>query len=111
MQQNFSDAAGFESLGVRALGFLLNRPADFALLLASTGLTCEDFVRTPCGRDQLTAALEFLLANEAILLRFARTTGWSPEAVYEAWRVSRPSWAHRSAPGNEERPWRSISYL
>ena len=111
MQQNFPDAAGSESLGLRALGFLLNRPADFALLLASTGLTCEDFVRTPCGQDQLIAALEFLVMNETVLLRFARATGWSPEAVYEAWRImSRPSWAQRSVPRNEERPWRAISY-
>ena len=111
MQRDFSDiAAKSENLGIRVVGFLLSQPADFALLLASTGLTYEDFKRTPYGQDQLLAALEFLVTNETMLLRFARATGWSPEAVYEAWRVvSKPSWAHQIRPGMEIRPWRAIS--
>lgn len=111
MQKDFSDAiAKSENLGIRVVGFLLNQPADFALLLASTGLTYEDFKRMPYGQDQLMAALEFLVTNETMLLRFARATGRPPEAVYEAWRVvSRPAWVHQIPPGKETRPWRAIS--
>ena len=98
-----------ESLGIRALGFLLSQPAEFALFLAHTGLNRGDFGCVPYREGQLSAALEFLMANEAILLRFVRRTGRPPETIYEAWRaIGKASWVKRAPPGGE-RSWPAIS--
>lgn len=88
MQQERPDTVTHsESVGIRALGFLCSRPMDFARFLATTGLEPEDLTHAPYGHDQLAAALEFLVTNEATLQGFARLTNRSPETIYDAWRI------------------------
>jgi len=108
MQQQFSDRAdNSETLGIRALGFLIKRPADFAHFLATSGLTQAELMHAPYNRDQLSSALEFLLVHEGILSQFSLMTGRSVEAVYEAWRsLARGSWPHRAPPAVSVRSWR-----
>jgi len=92
MQPDFADAAvNSETLGIRAVGFLLSRPPDLAHFLDAMGYAREDLERFPSSRRQLVAALEYLLIHEGLLLQFTLATGKPLEAVYEAWRaIARP---------------------
>ena len=88
MPHDFPDAAiNSESLGIRALGFLLSRPTDLADFLDAMGMVREDLECSPCGQHQLTAALEYILIHEGLLLQFTLATGRPLEAVYDAWRA------------------------
>ncbi len=87
-----------EALALRALGFIGARPSAREDFLSSFGLTTADLARRPVRPEHLAAALDFLIANEAMLLAFAETLSLAPDAAYEARRL------FRRASGTPARP-------
>ena len=75
-----------EAVAVRALGFVSNDQRELKRFLARTGLSPADLRLRPLPRPHLAAILDFLIANESALLKFARTVDLPPEAAYEARR-------------------------
>ena len=76
-----------EALALRAFGFVQSRRRERERFLAGTGLSEADLGRRPVHREHLAAILDFLIADEAALLDFARTIDLPPEAAYEARRL------------------------
>ena len=76
-----------ESLAVSALGFLAAEPERLAGFLSLSGLG-PDTVRQ-AARDPafLPAVLDYLMANEPVLLAFAAEHGLDPKAVAAARKV------------------------
>ena len=91
-------AQSSEALALRAMGFIRARPAAREDFLSSFGLTTADLDRRPVRPEHLAAALDFLIANEAMLLAFAETLSLAPDAAYEARRL------FRRASGTTARP-------
>ena len=87
-----------EALALRALGFIGARPSEREDFLSSFGLTTADLARRPVRPEHLAAALDFLIANEGMLLAFAETLDLAPDAAYEARRL------FRRASGTPARP-------
>jgi hypothetical protein len=108
-QERHDNVTYFESVGIRALGFLSSRPMDFARFLATTGRAPEDFTRAPYGHDQLAAALEFLVTNEATLQGFTQLTSRSPETIYDARRIMCQAATLGDVPtASGGKPWRAM---
>jgi hypothetical protein len=76
-----------EAVAIRAIGFLKSRRSERTRFLAGTGLTETDLGRRPVQPEHLAAIFDYLIANEAALLDFARATDLPPEAAYEARRL------------------------
>src|SRR5712692_10507648 len=76
-----------EAVALRAFGFVQSRRIERERFLARTGFSEAELGRRPIQLEHLTAILDFLIANEAALLDFARTADLPPEAAYEARRL------------------------
>jgi len=73
-----------EILALEALAWLAGRPDDIGRFLAISGLGAAD-LRQAVGRpDLMGAVLDFLLANEALLVDFCRDASTSAQAVHMA---------------------------
>jgi hypothetical protein len=67
------DAA--ETLAISALAFLAQDRARLARFLSVTGLSPERLMQEAATPATLTAVLEYLLADESLLLTFAASAG------------------------------------
>jgi len=75
------------AVALRALGFLSENQTYLERFAATTGIAIADLRRQPVSRACLAEVLEFVIANELVLIRFSRTADLPLEAAYEARRV------------------------
>jgi hypothetical protein len=73
-----------EILALEALAWLAGRPDDIGRFLALSGLEAADLRRAAGDRDLLGSLLDFLLANEPVLLDFCQDASTLPKAVHMA---------------------------
>jgi hypothetical protein len=76
-----------EILGLEALGWLAGEPDGLERFLRASGADEADLRRFAGERHQLAAILEFLLANEDLLLRFCESGSKRPMDVHAAHRL------------------------
>ena len=76
-----------ESLAVSALGFLAAEPERLAGLLSLSGLGPETVRQAARDAAFLPAVLDYLMANEPVLLAFAAEHGLDPAAIVAARKV------------------------
>ncbi|MEP6831643.1 MAG: DUF3572 family protein [Rhizomicrobium sp.] len=73
-----------EILALEALAWLAGQPDGIARFLTVSGLEAADLRRAVGDRDLLGSLLDFLLANEPLLLEFCQNASMSPPAVHKA---------------------------
>jgi hypothetical protein len=73
-----------EILALEALAWLAGRPDDIGRFLTISGLEAADLRRAAGDRDLLGSLLDFLLANEPVLLDFCQDASIVPKAVHMA---------------------------
>ncbi|BCG94314.1 hypothetical protein MesoLj131a_31780 [Mesorhizobium sp. 131-2-1] len=76
-----------EALAIRALGFVAADPELLPRFLAITGIEAQSIRRAASEPGFLAGVLQFILAHEPTLLRFAEETGTPPAAVGKALRA------------------------
>lgn len=76
-----------EALAIRALGFVAADPELLPRFLAITGIEAHSIRRAAGEPGFLAGVLQFILAHEPTLLRFAEETGTPPDAVGKALRA------------------------
>ena len=76
-----------EALAVRALGFIAADPELLPRFLAITGIDASAIRRAAAEPGFLAGVLQFILAHEPTLMRFAEETGTPPAAVGQALRA------------------------
>lgn len=79
-----------EKLAIAALGFLAGEENRLAGFLHLTGLSPADLRREAGSTAFLGGVLDFIAADESLLLVFASEHGAAPEAVMTARHVLRP---------------------
>ena len=82
-----------ESLPLLIIGWLAREPERLARFMAETGYD-EAALKNELDSPALhMAALEFLLADESLLLHFCAETETPPEAPGQLWqRINRQDW-------------------
>ena len=73
-----------EILALEALAWLAGRHDDITRFLAVSGMETTDLRRAAGERDFLVSLLDFLLANEPLLLDFCQDASMSPQAIHKA---------------------------
>lgn len=76
-----------ESLAIRALGFVASDPELLPRFLAITGIEPHQIRRVATEPGFLAGVLNFVLAHEPTLLRFAEEAGIAPGNVAKALRA------------------------
>lgn len=76
-----------ETLAVKALGFVATDPELLPRFLAITGIEAHSIRRAAGEPGFLAGVLQFILAHEPTLMRFAEETGTPPAAVGKALRA------------------------
>ncbi|WP_192243687.1 DUF3572 domain-containing protein [Mesorhizobium silamurunense] len=76
-----------ETLAVRALGFVAGDPELLPRFLAITGIDAQSIRKAAAEPGFLAGVLQFILAHEPTLLRFAEETGTPPAAIGKALRL------------------------
>ena len=76
-----------ETIALSALGFLADSPNRLELLMDQSGLDLATIRQRAADRNFLVAVLDFLLANEALLVDFCESTQTPPKAVQMANRL------------------------
>lgn len=86
MMPRFTQSQSAELLGLQALGWLAADPDSLERFMKASGLDA-DGLRAAAGQPETAlAVLDFLLANEPLLLGFCETTETRPEAIHAALR-------------------------
>ena len=75
-----------EALAVRALGYLAADGDRLGRFLALTGIAPADIRAAAAQPGFLAGVLDYLLADEALLLAFGADSGIAPEAIGDARR-------------------------
>ena len=75
-----------EILALEALAWLAGRPEDIERFLDLSGLDARDLRSAVGDRDLLGSVLDFLLANEPLLLDFCQDASTGAQAVHLARR-------------------------
>lgn len=73
-----------EILALEALAWLAGRHDDITRFLAVSGMETTDLRRAAGERDFLVSLLDFLLANEPLLLDFCQDASMQPQAIHKA---------------------------
>lgn len=73
-----------EILALEALAWLAGHPDGIARFLMVSGLEAADLRRAAGDRELLGSLLDFLLANEPLLLEFCQDTSISSRTVHAA---------------------------
>jgi hypothetical protein len=73
-----------EILALEALTWLVGQTDGMDRFLALSGLEPADLRRVAGDRDLLGSLLDFLLANEPLLLDFCETTSIKPQTIHFA---------------------------
>ncbi|MER8654336.1 MULTISPECIES: DUF3572 domain-containing protein [unclassified Mesorhizobium] len=76
-----------ETIAVKALGFVAADPELLPRFLAITGIEASAIRRAAAEPGFLAGVLQFILAHEPTLLRFAEQTGTPPAAIGKALRA------------------------
>ena len=90
-------AEAAESLAIQALGFLAGDPERLARFLALSGLGPHNLRQAAASRGFLVAVLDYLAADEPLLVAFAAQQALDPAAVIAA-RVKLSGPAAESSP-------------
>ena len=85
-----------ELLGLQALGWIAERPDLAGRFLYASGASADEMRGRAADPEFLGFVLDFLLADEAALIDFARETGVSPD---------RPLRARAALPGGALPHW------
>ena len=75
-----------ERIAIKALGFVAADPELLPRFLAITGIEAHAIRRAACEPGFLAGVLQFILAHEPTLLRFADESGVAPADVAKAVR-------------------------
>jgi hypothetical protein len=73
-----------EILALEALAWLAGNPDGISRFLAISGLEAADLRRAAGDRELLCSLLDFLLANEPLLLEFCRDASTSSPVIHRA---------------------------
>lgn len=73
-----------EILALEALAWLAGRHDDITRFLTASGLETADLRRAAGERDFQVSLLDFLLANEPLLLEFCQDASTPPQAIHKA---------------------------
>ena len=73
-----------EILALEALAWLAGHPDGIARFLAVSGLEAGDLRRAVGDRELLGSVLDFLLANEPLLVEFCQNASMSSRSVHAA---------------------------
>lgn len=84
MPDNASRHQAAEAMAINALGFIAADPELLPRFLAITGIEASSIRRASAEPGFLAGVLQFILAHEPTLLRFAQETGVPPASVGEA---------------------------
>ena len=76
-----------EALAIAALSFIASDAELLPRFLAITGIEASSIRRAAGEPGFLAGVLQFILAHEPTLIRFAEWTGTPPDAVSEALRA------------------------
>lgn len=76
-----------EAVAIAGLAFIAGDEDLLGRFMGLTGLAPDDLRRSAGEPDFLAGVLDFLLADEAILLRFASENGFRPEEIGPARRA------------------------
>ncbi len=76
-----------EAVAVRALGFIASDPELLPRFLAITGIEANSVRRAAREPGFMAGVLQFILAHEPTLMRFAEETGTPPASVGKALRA------------------------
>ena len=85
--QSSTGVGAHEDLAVEALGFLAADETRLERFLAVTGLGPGNLRRAAAGPGFLRSVLDYVAADEALLLAFAANAGRKPEQVGQAIRA------------------------
>ncbi len=94
MREDASIRRQAEAIAVEALGFIAADPELLPRFLAITGIEAASIRRAAAEPGFLAGVLQFVLAHEPTLLRFAGQAGLPPASVAEA---------HRHLPQGDDR--------
>jgi hypothetical protein len=73
-----------ETIALNALGFLADSPNGLELLMHQSGLDLSTIRKRAADREFMVAVLDFLMANEALLVDFCQSTQTEPQTVQMA---------------------------
>ena len=73
-----------ETLALNALSFLAESPDALEAFMRHSGVDPATIRARAAERDLLAAVLDFLMADEALLIRFCETTRTEPKVVRQA---------------------------
>jgi hypothetical protein len=73
-----------EMLAIGALGFLAAQPEALGRFLSLTGIGLETLRQAAAEPRFLSGLLDFFLANEGLLVDYARQEGIAPEEIVRA---------------------------
>lgn len=85
-REPFAPAHDPEAIAINALQFLAERPEEFGRFLTLSGIDPADLRKLAAETQFLGGVLDFLLADEALLLAFAADAGLAPQAIAGARR-------------------------
>ena len=75
---------GAESMAVQALGFLAREPEQLGRFLAASGIGPEMIRKAAADPSFLAGVLDFIAADEALLVAFAQYANLDPRMVARA---------------------------
>ena len=73
-----------EILALEALAWLAGKPEPIARFLTMSGLAVSDFRRVVGDRGLQASVLDFLLADDALLLDFCKSASLKPPLIHAA---------------------------
>jgi hypothetical protein len=82
-----SQREGAEKIAVQALGFIAGDPELLPRFLALTGIEASSIRRAASEPGFLAGVLNFIVAHEPTLMRFAEQSGIAPAKVTAALRA------------------------
>jgi hypothetical protein len=85
------DLTAAQAVGVKALTFLAGEPERLARFLALTGLGPDTIRSAASSPTFLAAVLDYVVADEELLVRLAGEMETRPETIVEAHRLLAPA--------------------
>lgn len=76
-----------ETLALNVLGFLVDSPESLERLMQQSGADLPTIREKAGDRDFLAAVLDFLMADEGLLVDFCQTSQTDPKAVQMACHI------------------------
>lgn len=82
-----------ETLALQAVAFLAGDDDRVSTFMAVSGISLDALRRSVGDKAMLAGILDYILANESLLLEFAENAGITPESVMRA-RQALPGFEH-----------------